>query len=114
MFALLTLLAQDQPQGPPGWAALVPWLIILPILYLLLIRPAQVQAREQSNMLASLQKGDKVVTTAGIIGWLDQTPKPEDTEVVLRVDRNNSNVRIQVLKSSLSGKLGDAKPSGDK
>jgi len=37
------------------------------IMYFIIIRPQQKQAKEHKNMLAALDKGDKVVTTGGLI-----------------------------------------------
>lgn len=38
------------------------------IFYFVLIRPQQKRAKQQAEMLKSIKRGDKVVTTGGIIG----------------------------------------------
>lgn len=58
--------------APGGQSSLLPFLIqitaIVAIFYFLLIRPQQKQRRQHENALASLKKGDEVVTAGGIVG----------------------------------------------
>jgi preprotein translocase subunit YajC len=63
--------------GPPsgsGANAIVTQLAffaaIFAIFYFLLIRPQQRQRKERDRMLASLRKGDRVVTTGGLHGTI--------------------------------------------
>ncbi len=55
--------------GPMGggfeWIFLVGFLVIF---YLMIWRPQAKRAKEQKDLLGSLQKGDEVVTTGGIAG----------------------------------------------
>lgn len=64
-----------------GLQAMAPMLIFLVVaygaMYLFLIRPQQQQQRRRAEMIRELKKGDKVVTTGGLYGWV-QTIK-EDT-----------------------------------
>lgn len=73
------------------------------IMYFVMIRPQQKQAKEQQAMLSALKKGDDVVTTGGILGkvWM-----VADKTVTVEVA---SGVRMRVLKASIQGKvnLGD-------
>ena len=46
---------------------LLPLIVLIAIFYLLIIRPQQTQARKHKEMIASLDKGDKVVTSGGFI-----------------------------------------------
>ncbi|MFJ7316371.1 preprotein translocase subunit YajC, partial [Pseudomonas sp. NPDC098747] len=56
--------------GPMGggfeWIFLVGFLVIF---YLMIWRPQAKRAKEQKNLLSSLQKGDEVVTN-GVIGFM--------------------------------------------
>ena len=38
------------------------------IFYVMLIRPQQTQAKKQKELMSTLKKGDKIVTSSGIIG----------------------------------------------
>jgi preprotein translocase subunit YajC len=77
------------------------------IFYFLLIRPQQKQARERSSLLASLQKGDQVVTRGGMIGRISGL---QDKVVVLEIQEK---VRVRVLLSFIEGRYElDKKPEG--
>jgi len=70
---------------------------IIAIFYFLLIRPQRKQQDEHKKLLASLQKGDQVVTSGGIIGEVIHLKENEVTiksgESRLVVMRNNvSNI----------------------
>lgn len=71
------------------------FLPIILIFYLLLIRPQQQQAKKTKAMLAALQKGDRVVTSGGLLGTIVRI---EDTTVVLSVA---SDVKMEFLKSAI-------------
>jgi len=45
-----------------------PLILMFVIFYFLLIRPQQKKAKEHREMLASLRKGDRVLTTGGLYG----------------------------------------------
>lgn len=47
--------------------SLLPLLVLFAIFYFLIIRPQQKQQKQQREMIASLQKGDKVVLQGGFI-----------------------------------------------
>jgi len=67
-----TLLAQaiSPPNGPGGFlgSPFVMMGLMIVMFYFLLIRPQQRQRKDQLARIASLQPGDKVVTTSGIHG----------------------------------------------
>ncbi len=47
-------------------ASLLPLIVLFGIFYFLIIRPQQKQAKQHREMLESLKKGDKVITTGGL------------------------------------------------
>jgi preprotein translocase subunit YajC len=99
LFALHILFADEggaQPQGGQ-WLTLAPFLL-LPLIYLLFMRPMRKQQKEQQAMLAALKKNDKVITSGGLIGIVANV---KDDEVTLKVDES-SNVRLRVTKSSIA------------
>lgn len=55
-----------EPQGSLV-ASLLPLLVLFAIFYFLIIRPQQKQAKAHKDMLLGLQKGDKIITTGGLI-----------------------------------------------
>lgn len=56
---------------------------ILVVLYFLMIRPQQKRAKEQQNLMSSLQKGDEVIMSGGLMGRI---VKLEDTIVTVAVN----------------------------
>jgi len=61
-------------QGGAGGAiaGFLPLIIIFVIFYFLLIRPQQKKQKEHKDMLQAIKKGDKVVTSGGIYGLVEQ------------------------------------------
>jgi len=48
------------------FAQFAPLIILFGIFYFLIIRPQQKQQKEHAQMLESLKRGDKILTTGGI------------------------------------------------
>lgn len=48
-------------------SSLMPLVVLFAIFYFLIIRPQQKQQKEHKNMIDELSKGDKIVTTGGLI-----------------------------------------------
>lgn len=116
---ILALVAMAPPggEGSPGgmmgsW--LLPFIVIMVLFYLLLIRPEQKRKQERERMLKQLQRGDEVVTAGGIYGKITAlTDKTVTAEVApnvrIKIDRNHVS-KVSVLDNS--GK--DKKPDSDK
>jgi preprotein translocase subunit YajC len=69
MPTFLTLLAETTPGQPQGGLLsnpIVMMVLMIVMFYFLLIRPQQRQRKELEKRISALQKGDEVVTTAGI------------------------------------------------
>jgi preprotein translocase subunit YajC len=99
MFSWLALLAQTAPpQQAPGWSMWLPF-IIMGLMLVMFFRASSRQRKELQKALAAMKKGDKVVTSGGILGVVVSLKDNED-EVTLKVDET-SNTRIRVLKSSV-------------
>ena len=71
------------------------FLPIIAIFYLLLIRPQQQQAKKLKAMLAALKKGDRVVTSGGLMGTIVGL---DEQKAVLRV---GDDVKMEFLKSAI-------------
>ena len=65
------------------------------ILYLLLIRPQQQQRKKLNEMLKALKKGDRVLTTGGIIGTVIGV---DEAKAVLKIA---DDVKVEFSKSSI-------------
>jgi preprotein translocase subunit YajC len=86
---------------------IVPTVLIIGIMYFLMIRPQQKRLKEHRDMIASIRRGDTIVTSGGIIG---KVTKVEDQELQVEIA---DSVRIKLLRSTVSelrGK-GEAAPA---
>jgi preprotein translocase subunit YajC len=61
----------------------LPMLAFIAILYFLLIRPQQKRQKQHKALISALKKGDKVVTSSGIIATVSKVPG--DHEIVLEI-----------------------------
>lgn len=64
--------AQAAPAGEAGLLTFLPIILLFVIFYFLLIRPQMKRAREHKAMVASLAKGDEVVTSGGLLGRITE------------------------------------------
>ena len=65
------------------------------ILYLVLIRPQQQQRKKLAEMLKQLKKGDRVLTTGGIVGTVIGV---DDTRAVLKIA---DEVKVEFAKTAI-------------
>lgn len=83
-------------QGPGASAFPWPWVFgLVFIFYFMLLRPQQKEQKKRREMLGSLKKNDKVVTTSGMFG---QIVALDDHTVTLKVDEN---VRIRFSRAAI-------------
>ena len=96
---VLNLFLQAASTGSSGLLGFLPIILIFAIFYFLMFLPMQRQRKNQQKMLASLENGNAVVTTGGIIGTI--VAIENDDTLVLRVKPDN--IKIQVSRSAVSG-----------
>jgi preprotein translocase subunit YajC len=82
--------------GAAAIANFLPIILIGLVFYFLVIAPANKQRKKQAEMLSTLQKGDRVLTTGGIYGTI-QGVEPE--AVYLKIA---DNVKVKVARSAIS------------
>lgn len=87
--------------GGGGALGLFPFILMFVILYLLLIRPQQKKHREHQQMLETLKKGDRVVTTGGFYATVLNIKEKENI-VVLRL---TENVKVEIQKGAIAAKI---------
>lgn len=69
--------------GGSGLMSLLPLILIFVVFYFLLIRPQQKKVKEHREMVGNLRRGDKVVTSGGIIGQI--TKVVSENEIQLEI-----------------------------
>jgi preprotein translocase subunit YajC len=78
-----------------GIGQFIPLILIFVIFYFFLIRPQQKKVKEHKAMVENLSRGDKVVTSAGIIGTIERIVDTEKVEVLIA-----ENVKVEIMKST--------------
>ena len=78
---------------------LLPLIVLVAIFYFLIIRPQQTQARKHKEMIANLDKGDKVVTSGGFIV---EVVKKEEEFFMVHV---NDDTIVKLAKDYVAKKI---------
>lgn len=97
---MIAMSAPDQGQqgGGGGLLAFLPMILIFLILYLLILRPQAKRQRMQQQMVDSITKGDKIVTTGGIHGTVLKVNEKEGTLLIKVAD----DVKLEIDRAALS------------
>jgi preprotein translocase subunit YajC len=85
--------------GGGGFGAFIPLVLMFAIFYFLLIRPQQKKAKVHKQMLSSVKKGDKIVSSGGLHGVV--TGISEDV-VTMEIA---PKVRVKISRGSVAGIL---------
>jgi preprotein translocase subunit YajC len=99
-FHPLWIQASPAAQSCADPSMFVPMALFAVVIYFMLIRPQQKQESQKKLMLASLKKGDAVVTQAGLLGRISSVG---EKEVQLEIGAGQSAVRVRWLKSHIAG-----------
>ncbi|HVE73430.1 MAG TPA: preprotein translocase subunit YajC [Thermoanaerobaculia bacterium] len=90
-------LLQTGGSGAAAIANFLPIIAIGLVFYFLVIAPANKQRKKTQEMLSTLKKGDRVLTTGGIYGTVQGV---EPDAVYLKIAEN---VKVKVARSAISG-----------
>ena len=85
------------PALPPGLVTFLPFVLIIVVFYLMLVRPSQKKQKQWQEMLGSLKPGDRITTTGGMRGTIISLK--EDT-IQLRVPPDG--IKLEVIKSAIA------------
>lgn len=91
--------AQGAPAAGGGnfLIQLLPFIMILGIMYFLIIRPQQKRLKEHRDMIASIRRGDTVVTAGGLVGKVSKVIGEAELQVELA-----EGVRVRVVRSTIA------------
>ena len=78
-----------------GIAQFIPLILIFVIFYFFLIRPQQKKVKDHKLMVDNLKRGDKVITSGGIVGTIERIIDAEKAEVLI-----SDNVKVEVVKAT--------------
>ena len=92
--------------GMGGLEPLIPLVLIFVVFYFLLIRPQQKKAKAHREMIGGLRRGDRVVTSGGIVGQVQRVLG--DTELSVEIAEG---VRVRVMRSMIAELVSKPAPS---
>tara|TARA_B100001175_G_scaffold216434_1_gene183984 strand:+ start:419 stop:706 length:288 start_codon:yes stop_codon:yes gene_type:complete len=78
-----------------GIGQFIPLILIFVIFYFFLIRPQQKKVKEHKLMVENLKRGDKVVTSGGIVGTIERVVDNDKVEVLI-----SENTKVEIIKST--------------
>ena len=78
-----------------GIAQFIPLILIFVIFYFFLIRPQQKKVKDHKLMVDNLKRGDKVITSGGIVGTIERIIDAEKVEVII-----SDNVKVEIVKAT--------------
>lgn len=93
---------QATPGGGSMMTSLLPLLLMFVVVFFFFIRPQAKKQKEQMKFLETLDKGEEVVTTSGIIGRVN---KIEGSIITLAVAEKTF---IRITKGSISREMTEA------
>ena len=89
-----------------GIGQFIPLILIFVIFYFFLIRPQQKKVKEHKIMVENLKRGDKVVTSGGIVGTVERVMENDKAEIEISED-----VKVEIVKSTgIQGLLNTPEP----
>ena len=83
-----------------GIGQFIPLVLIFVIFYFFLIRPQQKKVKDHKAMVEALKRGDKVITSGGIIGIVDRVMEDDRIEVII-----GDSTKVQIIRSTITSLL---------
>ena len=74
-----------------AFGTFLPLILIFAVFYFLLIRPQQRKVKEHKDMLSNLKRGDKIITSGGIIATINKVGDNRELNVEI-----SENVEIKI------------------
>lgn len=103
----LVMQAAGNAAQPSMLMSIMPFVLIGLVFYFLLIRPQNQRLKEHKAMLASVTRGDTVVTNGGLIG---KVTKVADGELTLDLGGGN---KVKVVSTMLADVRNKTAPAND-
>ena len=86
----------------------LPFVLIFVIMYFLILRPQQKRAKEHTELIKNLRRGDTVITSGGLVGKVTKVVDDEQIEVEIA-----DGVRVRQVRSMVSGVRAKGEPVKD-
>ena len=88
--------AQAAAQQPSMLASFIPLILIFLIFYFLLIRPQQKKQKEHKVLLDSIQRGDEILSSGGILG---KVIKVDNDKLTVEISKG---VNVTIIRSTVA------------
>lgn len=76
---------------------MLPILLLIPVLYLVMIRPQQKRQKQWQEMLSSIKSGDRVTTAGGVRGTIISI---KDDAIILKVAPDG--IKMEIAKTAIA------------
>ena len=86
--------------------AFLPLILIFGVFYILLIRPQQKKVKAHREMLNNLRRGDKIITSGGIIGTVNKVADNRELQVQV-----SENVEIKIAPGMVADLYTSTEPN---
>ena len=90
-----------QSSGGGSYVGLLIPVLLLGVFYFLLIRPQQRRAKAQQALIRSVEEGDEIVMTSGIIGTIVEIDDDDDTLTV----EIAPGTQVRILRAGVGRRL---------
>ena len=79
-----------------GIGQFIPLILIFVIFYFFLIRPQQKKIKDHKAMVASLKRGDEIITSGGILGKIEKVYEDDKVDILI-----SESITVKVVKSTI-------------
>ena len=91
--------------GLDGIGPLLPLILIFVVFYFLLIRPQQKKAKAHRAMIGELRRGDRIVTSGGLVGNIHRIVG--DSELMVEIA---DGVRVRIMRAMVAELVAKPEP----
>ena len=78
-----------------GIGQFIPLILIFVIFYFFLIRPQQKKVKEHKLMVENLKRGDKIITSGGILGTVERIMENDKAEIII-----GNDTKVEIVRST--------------
>ena len=78
-----------------GFGQFIPLILIFVIFYFFLIRPQQKKVKEHKIMVENLKRGDKIITSGGILGTVERIMENDKAEIII-----GNDTKVEIIRST--------------
>lgn len=109
MFYVFPAMAQEASVSAAvsgfDFKGLIPFVLIIGVMYLFLIRPQQKKMKQHQEMVSNIRRGDRVLTAGGLIGVVHKIVNNE--EFILELE---DSIKVRVIRSAISQIMAKTEP----